>query len=58
MDTETLKSLAELGYAFILIAWLMKSSISLEARKKEIEDRFIKHLEGDIDALRDDVRGE
>lgn len=52
MDTETLKSIAELGYAFILIAWLMSSSKNLDARKKEIEDRFLKHLEDDIHSLR------
>lgn len=53
MDTETLKSLAELGYAFILIAWLMRSIISLTARLRETQDRYLSHLESDIQSLRE-----
>jgi len=54
MDTETLKSLAELRYAFILIAWLMRSNLSLVERLRSLQDRFLTHLESDIDALRKD----
>jgi len=57
MDTETLKSLAELGYAFILIAWLMRTNLSLTQRLRDIQDRFFTHLETDIKDARDDDKG-
>jgi len=58
MDTETLKSLAELGYAFILIAWLMRSNLSLIERLRNMQDRYLTHLESDISALRGDEKKE
>lgn len=54
MDTEALKSLAELGYAFILIAWLMTSHKDLKQRLRDTQDRYVSHLEKDIEVLRDD----
>lgn len=53
MDPETLKSLAELGYAFILIAWLMRTNLSLTQRLRDIQDRFFSHLEEDVKDARE-----
>jgi len=56
VDTETLKSLAELGYAFILIAWLMRTNLSLTQRLRDIQDRFFTHLEADIKDVREGAK--
>lgn len=57
MEVELVKSIAELGYAMVLIAWLMTSYKDVKQRLRDTQDDFISHLESDISKLsqKDDV---
>jgi len=54
IDTQLIASLAELGSTALLIYWLMRSDLSRTERLRETQDKFLEHLQEDINLERQD----